>query len=114
MLLLLAGCESGNYSGGPSPAPSPPASTATTTATTVPGEVTVRGVVAQALASARVVVLAQPVSGFTTVALTGDTDVVRTDGAKATIADIVAGASVDATGRPGTPGTLLARRLVVL
>ena len=72
-----------------------------------------RGVVAQALASARVVVFAQPVAGFTTVALTADAEVVRSNGTKAAITDAVAGATVEATGRPGTAGTLLARRLVV-
>ena len=75
---------------------------------------TVRGVVAQALASARVVVLAQPVSGFATIALTAETEVVRADGSRATIGDLVPGATVEASGPPGTPGTLLARRVVLL
>ncbi len=111
-LVILAACSSGGYTAGPTPAPGP--TTTTTTTTTVAAEVTVRGVVAQALASARVVILAQPVSGFGTIALTQETDVVRPDGAKAAINDIVPGANVEVTGRPSTPDTLLARRLVLL
>ena len=82
--------------------------------TTTVAEVTVRGVVAQTLASARVVVLARPVSGIANVALSVDTEVVRANGAKATINDISARATIEATGRPSTADTLLARRIVVL
>ena len=75
---------------------------------------TLRGVVAQTLASARVVVLAETVSGFGSVALTADTEVVRANGAEAAITDIVPRATIEATGRPGTSDTLLAARVVLL
>ncbi len=75
---------------------------------------TVRGVVAQTLASARVVVLAQPVSGFVNMAFTAETEVVRANGAKAAITDIAPKANVEVTGRPSTADTLLARRVVLL
>jgi hypothetical protein len=85
-----------------------------TTTTTGVAEVTVRGVVAQTLASARVVVLAEPVAGFAHIAFTADTEVVRADGATATITDIVPRALIEATGRPGASDSLLARRIVLL
>jgi hypothetical protein len=75
--------------------------------------VTVRGVVASVAASARVVTLAQPVGGVTNVALTADTEVVRSSGARAGAGDIATGATIEATGPPGTPGTLVARRVVL-
>ena len=84
------------------------------TATTAAPEVTVRGVVAQTLASARVVVLAQPVAGFAHLAFTTDTEVVRANGARTAINDISPGSTVEATGRPSTSDTLLARRVVLL
>ena len=108
-MLLLAGCSSGDYSGDTA-RPPPPAVTSTTTA----AEVTLRGVVAQTLASARVVVLAEPVSGFGTIAFTADTEVVRADGAKAAINDIAPRAAIEVTGRPGGSASLLARRVVLL
>ena len=105
-LLLLAACSSGDYSSEPTPTQA--------TTTTVAPDVTVRGVVAQSLASARVVVLAQPVSGFANVALSADTEVVRADGDPATVGDIAPGSTIEATGRASTPDTLLARRVVLL
>ena len=75
---------------------------------------TVRGVVAQTLASARVVVLTEAVSGFRNVAFTADTEVVRADGTKAALNDIAPMATVEVTGRPGTADSLLARRVVLL
>ena len=82
--------------------------------TTVARELTVRGVVAQALASARVVVLTDAVSGFRNVAFTAETEVVRADGAKAAFGDIAANAAIEVTGRPGTADSLLARRVILL
>ncbi len=84
------------------------------TSATAVDEVTVRGVVGETLASARVVVLAEAVSGFVNVALTDATEVVRADGADAAIKDIVPRASIEVTGRPGAPGSLVARRVVLL
>jgi hypothetical protein len=74
----------------------------------------VRGVVAGTFASARVITLRAPVGGFANIALTNETEIVRATGARATLADVVPGADVDAVGRPSTPDTLLARRVVLL
>jgi ABC-type Fe3+-hydroxamate transport system substrate-binding protein len=99
----LAACSSGD--GVPAPAP--------TTSTTV-ADVTVRGVVATVSASARVVTLGPPVGGVANLALTADTEIVRADGSRAGLADVRAGATVEATGRPSTADTVVARRLVLL
>jgi hypothetical protein len=74
----------------------------------------VRGVVGTYSASARVITLAQPVSGFNNVTLPVEAEVVRASGARATVTDLAPRASVDLTGRPGAPGTLVASRVVLL
>jgi hypothetical protein len=102
--MLLAACFSGDYSSGPVVAP---------TSTTV-AEVTVRGEVGVFSASARVIALAQPVTGFTSVVVSLETELVRSNGATAALTDLVPRAGVEVTGRPGMPGTLLARRVVLL
>lgn len=104
MLLLLAGCGSGDFSSGPPPP---------TTTTTLAPEVTHRVIVGGFTPSALIVNLAQPVAGFTTVALLPDTQIVRANGATAAAADLVPRATVEVTGRPGAPGTLVARRIVL-
>jgi hypothetical protein len=106
--LALGACSSGDFESGP-----PPPTTAVT-ATTLAPEVSVRGVVATYSASARVVTLAQPVSGIVNVALPADAEVVRAGGAKATSADIRPGVPIEVTGRRGTSDNLVARRLVLL
>ena len=72
-----------------------------------------RGVVSGVFASARVITLAPPVGGVANVALTTDTELVRGNGARVGVSDIVAGATVEATGRPSTADTLVARRVVL-
>ena len=103
VLALLMACSSGEYT--PTPVV-PPSST------TAP-EVTVRGEIGVFSASARVIVLAQPVGGFANVVVSLDTEVVRSNGATATVGDLVPRAGVEVTGRPGVPGTLVARRIVL-
>ena len=104
MLVLLSACSSGDFSSGPPPP---------TTTTTLAPEVTHRVVIATFTPSARIINLAQPVAGFTTVALAADTEIVRADGSAAGGTDLVPRASVEVTGRPGAPGTLVARRIVL-
>ncbi len=112
-LLFLAACGAGD---GAYPRVSTTISNPTTsnptTSTSVAG-VTVRGVVATVSASARVVTLSAPVNGVTQLALTADTEIVRLNGTRATLADVVPGAIVEATGRPGSPGTVVVSRLVL-
>ncbi len=104
MLLLLTGCSSGDFSSGPPPP---------TTTTTLAPEVTHRVVVAGFTPSSRMVNLAQPVVGFTTVELAADTQLVRANGATAAATDLMPRATVEVTGRPGGPGILVARRIVL-
>ncbi|MGI8807809.1 MAG: hypothetical protein ACR2KK_08215 [Acidimicrobiales bacterium] len=106
MLMVLTSCASGDYRSGPPP---PPTST-----TTLAPEVTVRAAVAAFSPSARVITLVQPVGGFTSVALAADTEMVRARGGAAAVTDLVPRATFDVTGRPGGPGTLVARRIVLL
>ncbi|MDQ3641652.1 MAG: hypothetical protein M3450_09435 [Actinomycetota bacterium] len=103
MSVLLTACSSGDFSSGPPPP----------TTTTLAPEVTHRGVVGAFTPSARIVTLAQPVAGFTTVALTADTQIVRANGATAAATDLVPQATIEVTGRPGAPGTLVAGRIVL-
>ena len=77
-------------------------------------EVTLRGAVGMFSASARVLTLAQPVNGVSNVVVSLDTQVVRADGAKGDVADFAPRAGVEVTGRPSLPGTLVARRIVLL
>ncbi len=104
VLALLAACSTGDYTSGPVVRPS---------STTV-ADVTVRGGIGVFSASARVIVLTQPVGGFANVVVSLDTEVVRSNGATATVGDLVPRAGVEVTGRPGVPGTLVARRVVLL
>jgi hypothetical protein len=71
-------------------------------------------VVATTSASARVVTLRAAVDGFVNIAFTNDTEVVRSNGARASLGDIGSGASIEAVGRRSTPDTLLARRVALL
>jgi hypothetical protein len=98
----------------PSSTTSSTRTTATTATTTRGVDVTVRGVVATVSASAKVITLARPVGGVANVALTADTQIVRANGMPASLADVMVGATVEATGRPGTVGTLVARRMTLL
>jgi len=76
--------------------------------------VTVRGVIGVFSPSAQVVALLQPVAGIANVALTADTELVRASGVKAVPADLAPRAAIEVTGRPSTPETLVARRVVLL
>ena len=103
-MTVLAACSSGDYRSGPVTTP---------TSTTV-AETTLRGVVGDYSGSARVIVLAQPVSGVRAVVVSLDTELVRATGAKADVGDLTAQTRVEATGRLSNPGTLVARRIILL
>jgi hypothetical protein len=105
-LVASGACSSGDYRSGPPPPP--------TTTTTAP-EVTLRVVVGVFSSSARVITLAQAVSGFTSVVVPTEAEIVRASGVKAGVGDITARALVEVTGRPSSvPDALVARRLVLL
>ena len=101
---MLVGCSSGDYRSGP----------VTTRPSTTVAEVSFRGTVGVYSASARVLILAQPVNGVANIVVSVETEVVRPDGARAEVADLTPRAGVEVTGRPGPPGTLVARRIVLL
>jgi hypothetical protein len=71
-------------------------------------------VVASFSASARVVSLGPPVDGVANLALTIDAEIVRANGARATVADIGPGITVEATGPRTGSDSLLTRRLVLV
>jgi hypothetical protein len=101
---LLAACASGDYRSGP----------VTTRTSTTEAETTLRGVVGDYSPTARVIILEGPVSGVRAVVVSLDTQVVRSSGAKADVADLLPRTRVEATGRLSNPGTLVARRIVLL
>ena len=103
-MALLAACASGDYKSGP----------VTTRTSTTEAETTLRGVVGDYSASARVIVLAEPVGDVRAVVVSLDTQVVRSSGAKADVGDLASRTRVEVTGRLSNPGTLVARRIVLL
>jgi hypothetical protein len=94
----------------------PEASPRLTTTTTAPAaaEVTVRGVVATVAASARVIQLRAPVNGFSDVALSTDTEIVRANGAPVTLNDVMPGANIEAVGRATNAQAIVARKVTLL
>ncbi|MEA2827282.1 MAG: hypothetical protein QOG43_1721 [Actinomycetota bacterium] len=95
------------------PAATPSTTPGSTGSTAVPGEVTIRATVLTVFASARVLELDPPVSGYSKVALTADTEYRSADGSAGALIDVGEGSTIEVTGTPGSPGTLIAR-LVVL
>ena len=83
------------------------------TSTTV-AETTLRAVVGDYSASAGTIILAQPVSGVRAVVVSLDTEVVRSSGVTAGVGDLGPRTAVEVTGRLSNPGTLVARRIVLL
>ena len=83
------------------------------TATTVAGDVTLRGTVLTVFASARVLELDPPVNGYSRVALTSDTEYRLADGSAGSLIDIQEGSTIEVTGEPGSPGSLIARQVVL-
>lgn len=73
-----------------------------------------RGTVGAFSASARVITLAEPVNGFASIVVSLGTELVRPNGLTATVGDLMPRARLEVTGRPGAPGTLVARRIVLL
>ena len=84
------------------------------TGTTVAGDVTLRGTVLTVFASARVLELDPPVKGYSKVALTSDTEYRLADGSPGSLVDVDEGSTVDVTGVPGSPGTVIARLVVLV
>ena len=78
-----------------------------------PRGITITGVVTSVFASAQVIMLAEPVEGFTYVAVTGETKITLAEGGEAVLQDVQRGATIQATGEPGGADTLMAEQIVV-
>lgn len=92
----------------------PPASTSTVDNEVEATSVTITGTVQDVMLSARIILLQEPVQGFSTLALTQDTKLVSAEGLDITLQEVRAGIRVQATGRPGTRGTLLPEEVRIL
>ena len=77
-------------------------------------ETTLRAVVGDYSPGARVIILEGPVSGVRAVVVSLDTQLVRSSGAKADVGDLTPRTRIEAIGRLSNPGTLVARRIVLL
>jgi hypothetical protein len=74
---------------------------------------TVVGTVADVALSAKVIMLQPPVSGIASIAITDDTSITFADGRAAQLQDLERGDMIKATGTAGSPGSLLARAVVI-
>jgi hypothetical protein len=85
---------------------------------TIPAEagsgITLVGTVLDVSPSARFITLTEPVDGFGVIALTGEGKVVSGDEEEILLRDVRAGTRIQASGRPGTSGTLIASQVLVL
>ena len=102
-MMALAGCSSGDNDAGP-----------TVTSTTVAVDVTVVGVVRAYSPSARILTLEEPVQGVTAVVVPTSVTIVRSDGGPGGESDLSGGKRVQVTGVAGTPGSLVAQRILLL
>jgi hypothetical protein len=64
--------------------------------------------------SARVIMLQEPVEGFSVVALTDETELVSQDGSPVALKEFQHGVQIRAIGKPGSSGALLAEQIVLL
>jgi hypothetical protein len=84
---------------------------------TIPAEdgsdITLVGTVLDVSPSARTITLAEPVDGFSVIALTGESKVLS-DGEEIMLRDISPGRRIQASGLPGASGALIADRVIVL
>ena len=85
---------------------------------TIPAEVgsdiILVGTVLDVSPSARVITLAEPVDGFTVIALTEESQLLSASGRQILLRDLKAGMRIQASGQPGVPGTLIASQVLVV
>ena len=84
------------------------------TATTSEQTITIVGVVMDVSRSARIITLTESVQGFNTVALTEETEILASSGCKAALQDVQKGMPIQASGKPGTSGAILANKVLIL
>jgi len=85
-----------------------------TTPSEVPRLTSVGGTVREVAASAKVLTLDAPDNGFSTVALTDATRLIRPDGGVLSGNELRPGIRIQAVGRPGDGGALIAEQVNVL
>ncbi|MGD8398664.1 MAG: hypothetical protein PVG11_07390 [Anaerolineae bacterium] len=85
---------------------------------TIPAEagldITLVGTVLDVSPSARIITLTEPVDGIRIIALTKDSELFSPGGEEILLRDMGAGMSIQAWGRPGEPGALLATQVRIL
>jgi len=64
--------------------------------------------------SARIITLAEPVDGFTVIALTEDSELLSASGHEILLREIQPGMRIQASGRPGASGALITNQVLVL
>jgi hypothetical protein len=77
-------------------------------------DITLVGTVLDVSPSARVITLAEPVNGFGVVALTEDSQLLSAGGDAILLRDLQAGVRIQASGRPGASGALIANQVIAL
>jgi hypothetical protein len=119
VLVSLAGCTIGE-SNLPMPSTTPvstseplPVSTTTIPAEEAESGITIMGTVMDVSLSARIIMLREPVEGFSVIALTEESKLVSTDGDEITLRDIKPGMTIQASGQPGESNALLASQVLV-
>ena len=133
LALALGACGSAKEGPTPSTAPAtvetsttapvttetvPPESTSSSTptsarATTTVAETRISATVAAVFASAKVIELAEPVQGFSEVALTASTRYRRSSGQPASLSDVRSGSTIQVTGVRSSATALVAREVVI-
>jgi hypothetical protein len=85
---------------------------------TIPAEgeahVTIEGTVLDVSPSARTITLVEPVDGFTVIALAEESQLLSASGDEILLRDLQAGMRIQASGRPGASGALIANQVLVL
>lgn len=77
-------------------------------------EITITGTVMDVALSARVIQLEQPVDGIKSIALTDKTKIISVDGEEIGLQSIIHGAQIQATGKIGSPESLVAIQIILL
>lgn len=80
----------------------------------ITNEITITGTVMDVALSARVIQLEQPVDGIKSIALTDKTKIISVDGEEIGLQSIAHGAQIQATGKMGSPESLVAIQIILL
>ncbi len=106
-LLLVVACAGTAEQTTPTAAPVP-------TATALAQTVTITGKVLDVSRSACIIMLTESVQGFNTVALTEETEILASSGCTAALEDVQKGMTIQASGKPGTSGAMIASKVSIL